>query len=224
MSTLAVFLAIGGGAWAATGGFVSSKGTVTACVASHGGAVRIIRAGAHCRRGESSIALAHAPSRGPAGPRGPVGPTGQIGPAGNDGYSIQIWVNGQVSFAGNQIRVKCEEPWHCTAELAMGKPGFLAGTDERGTSNGAITSSNTIYSETPATVTVTGITGKGAQGHAHVTVWQEDGTGWSIDLEQFWDGGLGNSRVIGTAVPVTKPVCSGYIPGSPPCHSLPWSG
>jgi hypothetical protein len=220
MSTLAVFLAIGGGAWAASGGFVSSNGTIAACVASRGGAVRIVRVHAHCKRGELPLALAHAPAR-PV--RGPMGPAGPAGPAGPGGYSIQIYSGGQVTFAGNQIRLKCEEPGHCTAQVAMSGPGLLAGSDERGTSNGAITTSKTLYAETPATVDVTSITGKGTQSRSHATVWLEDGTGWAIDLDLFTES-LGNARLIGTAMPVTRAVCVGYIPPGPPCHLLPSSG
>jgi hypothetical protein len=226
VSTLAVFLAIGGGAWAASGGFVSSKGTIAACVALRGGAVRIVPVHAHCKRAELPVALAHAqagPVRGPMGPPGSAGPTGPPGPAGPGGYSIQIYVGGQVTFAGNHIRLKCEEPGHCTAQVAMGGSGLLAGSDERGTSNGAITTSKTVYAETPATVDVTSITGKGTQSRSHATVWLEDGTGWSIDLELFTES-LGNARLIGTAIPVTRAVCVGYIPPGPPCHLLPSSG
>ena len=225
ISTLALFLAIGGGAWAASGGFVSSKGTVNSCVPRRGGVLRVVRQGAHCKRGYTGLALAHGPVtvKGPAGPKGPEGPAGPTGPAGPGGYSIQIWAGGQVTVAGNQIRLKCPEPGHCTAQVAMSGPGLLAGTDQRGTSNGAITESRAVDAETPATVDVTAISGKGTQGHAHATVWLEDGSGWSIDLEVFTDT-LGNARLIGTAVPVNKPVCWGYIPPGPPCRLLPSSG
>src|SRR5438270_5767250 len=51
MATLALFVALGGGAYAASGGLVSSSGYVQECVRSRGGVPRVVHAHARCSRG-----------------------------------------------------------------------------------------------------------------------------------------------------------------------------
>jgi hypothetical protein len=75
-ATLAVFLAAGGVAWAASG---ISGNTIHACYKKRGGAVRIA---GRCRRNEKGVSWNRV---GPAGPRGGTGRTGKTGGTGATG-------------------------------------------------------------------------------------------------------------------------------------------
>jgi hypothetical protein len=75
-ATLAVFLAAGGVAWAASG---ISGNTIHGCYKKRGGALRIA---AHCRRNEKGVSWSKV---GPPGPRGATGRTGKTGATGAAG-------------------------------------------------------------------------------------------------------------------------------------------
>jgi hypothetical protein len=82
ISTLALFIALGGGAYAASGGFTSTTGAVRFCVARNGSA-SIVRAGRKCGRRQTTLILNQkgvSGARGPAGTRGAQGPQGPVGP------------------------------------------------------------------------------------------------------------------------------------------------
>jgi hypothetical protein len=81
VATLALFVALGGGAYAAAGGFVSSTGTVRLCVGRAGG-VNLARNGHRCRRGTSTILLNQKGRSGLTGSRGAAGAKGAQGPVG----------------------------------------------------------------------------------------------------------------------------------------------
>lgn len=108
MSTIAVFLALGGGAWAVTA--QQKPLTVTACVKKAGaqkGQLRVISTKAKCSKTERKLAWTSASATstpgpltgasgqdgvtgsggvsGASGPAGPAGATGPAGPAGADG-------------------------------------------------------------------------------------------------------------------------------------------
>jgi hypothetical protein len=80
-ATLALFLALGGGAYAASGGFVSSSGTVRFCI-GRGGGVSVARAGRHCRRGTTTVTMNQKGRTGLTGSRGAAGAKGAQGPVG----------------------------------------------------------------------------------------------------------------------------------------------
>jgi hypothetical protein len=87
-ATLALVLAMSGGAIAATGGF-GGGGKLTACVNSEG-ALRLLKAGRHCRRGQKPVTWNQqgpAGARGAAGAPGVPGAPGPTGPAGKNGTS-----------------------------------------------------------------------------------------------------------------------------------------
>src|SRR5438270_12500557 len=98
-ATLAVFLAAGGVAWAASG----SGGVIHACYKKRGGALRIAH---RCRHGERPLSWNQV---GPVGPRGfkgssvkgktgatgPPGPTGPQGPTGKEGAKGETGRPGQ---------------------------------------------------------------------------------------------------------------------------------
>jgi hypothetical protein len=77
---LALFVALGGGAYAVT--FVSSSGNVKVCVKKSNGAMRAVAAGTKCRKSEQTLTLNQ---RGPIGPTGPAGVAGSPGAPGTPG-------------------------------------------------------------------------------------------------------------------------------------------
>jgi hypothetical protein len=95
VATAALFVALGGGAYAAAGNpFVSSSGTLQGCVAKRGGPLVIIRAGRRCPHGKVALRLDQTGRHGSAGStgiqgsqgiqglQGVTGPPGGTGPTG----------------------------------------------------------------------------------------------------------------------------------------------
>jgi hypothetical protein len=83
-SSLALFIALGGGAYAATGGFVGPGGSVRACVGKHG-AVTIVKPGGRCPHHTTTLLLDQTGRPGSNGLNGAQGPAGPAtGPAGGD--------------------------------------------------------------------------------------------------------------------------------------------
>jgi hypothetical protein len=78
-ATFALFVALGGGAYAATNVFVSRTGAVRFCVARNGVA-SVVKAGRKCRRSQKTLILNQ---KGPTGLSGPAGSRGKTGPAGS---------------------------------------------------------------------------------------------------------------------------------------------
>ncbi|HET8535769.1 MAG TPA: hypothetical protein VFL73_01200 [Solirubrobacteraceae bacterium] len=78
---LALVVALGGTSYAVTAKrFVGNDGQVHACAKNKGGAVRLVRGKAKCRRGEQKVAWSQT---GPRGAAGVAGRDGQPGPAGS---------------------------------------------------------------------------------------------------------------------------------------------
>jgi hypothetical protein len=82
MSTVAVFIALGGGAFAASK-FVGSHGVVSLCVSSNGN-VKVLAQKKRCAKHTQLVSVN---TRGVAGPRGPAGTTGATGATGAPGAS-----------------------------------------------------------------------------------------------------------------------------------------
>src|SRR3954470_4590334 len=83
---LALCVALGGGAWAAS--TIGGGGKVTACYRAGGkskGLVRLVPAGAACKRGETAIAWSITGPRGASGATGASGAAGAAGPPGAKG-------------------------------------------------------------------------------------------------------------------------------------------
>lgn len=81
--SLALFIALGGGAYAATGGLVTSAGTVKLCANSHG-ALTVVKSSKACRKGTTTLLINQkgiAGAGGASGPQGPAGPAGPVGPS-----------------------------------------------------------------------------------------------------------------------------------------------
>ncbi len=81
VASLALFVALGGGAYAAAGGsFVAGKnGTIKGCVPKRGGALRVVMVGKRCPRGTVALKFNTKGRQGTAGPKGVPGPTGPAG-------------------------------------------------------------------------------------------------------------------------------------------------
>jgi hypothetical protein len=97
-ATLALVLAASGGAVAATGGFTSG-GKLQACVTG-GGSLKLVKAGAKCRKGQKLVSWSQA---GPAGPKGVAGAPGAPGGTGPAGASaVTLWA--EVDAGGVLLR------------------------------------------------------------------------------------------------------------------------
>jgi hypothetical protein len=223
LSTLALFAALGGGAYAASSGLVSSSGFVQECVKSRGGIPRVVRAHARCSHGTIPLFLATPGAvtlRGARGPKGATGPrghtgktgaTGAQGPAGAPGasgaasYSFSLArgsSNAQgiaSTFGANEMRLVCGAG-KCQAQVLVSGAVRAAGTDSRGEVNGTPVT-KLIKSATPAQATLTEIDGEHGENVSvgAATVSLADGSGWRVEVELTNDGS-GNVQLSGTAV------------------------
>jgi hypothetical protein len=77
-----------------------SDQTLRACVNNRSGAVRMVPAGAVCRRTESLVSWASSGPAGPAGLQGPAGPQGPDGPAGAKGPKGDTGAQGSSGNSG----------------------------------------------------------------------------------------------------------------------------
>ncbi len=87
IATMALFAALGGGAYAAAdGSFVArSSGAINGCVPATGGALRVVKVGGRCPRGTVALSFNAQGRAGKAGPQGRTGPAGARGPRGMAG-------------------------------------------------------------------------------------------------------------------------------------------
>jgi hypothetical protein len=108
----AMFIALGGGAYAATGGFVGSKGTVHGCVSpaesGEKGELRIIKSGQKCAQGETALSFNTKGSRGARGKAGVAGKPGAPGAEGKEGKQGPPGISGQTRW-GNVLVEKGHE-------------------------------------------------------------------------------------------------------------------
>lgn len=74
-ATLALVLALGGGAYAAANSIPGPGGVIDGCYQRQGGGLRLVRAGKRCSRNENAIAFNQQGSPGRQGVAGPVGPS-----------------------------------------------------------------------------------------------------------------------------------------------------
>jgi hypothetical protein len=102
-ATLAVVLAMSGGAIAATGGFTSG-GTLRACVNQEGG-LKLLKSGKKCKKGQSVISWNQVGPKGLAGIQGPAGSAGAPGAPGTPGTpgasSVSLWA--EVDASGHVV-------------------------------------------------------------------------------------------------------------------------
>ena len=102
MATIAVFLALGGGAFAATTGFTSKGGTIHGCVSTRSHVLTVLKAGKRCGRGHVALAFNAKGIPGARGPVGATGPTGPAGPAGPKGATGAKGAAGAKGATGRQ--------------------------------------------------------------------------------------------------------------------------
>ncbi len=109
-STLALFLALGGGAFAATK-FVGGNGVVRLCV-SRSGAAKVLKVGQKCGKGKTQI---------PVNQTGPQGPRGLQGPPGSGGSSYAagsgLTLNGN-TFSANLSQLQARVGG-CTSDQVL---------------------------------------------------------------------------------------------------------
>jgi hypothetical protein len=98
MSTLALFVALGGGAFAA-GNFVATNGVVRLCVPGNGVA-KVLKVGQKCGKGKRQIPINQTGPQGLRGPQGPQGPLGPQGPPGSGG-SASYTAGAGLTLTGN---------------------------------------------------------------------------------------------------------------------------
>jgi len=142
MSTIAVFAALGGGAYAATSSIPGPDGVVHSCYQVRKGALRVVPAGKKCAKGERALAFSQHGARGLAGTpggAGAAGAKGEPGPQGPGATSFSIALaqgagsttlatlsNGLIlTGACNPASVEVE-----VASTAPGKPLELSGTNK----------------------------------------------------------------------------------------------
>src|SRR5437763_1340194 len=102
-SSLALFAALGGGAYAATAGsFVSSSGVIRGCV-KRGGALLVARSNRHCPHGTVTLPFNQRGIRGATGPSGPRGRTGATGATGKTGAAGANGKNGEPGAPGTAL-------------------------------------------------------------------------------------------------------------------------
>src|SRR6202042_3121535 len=70
MATVAVFLALGGGGFAATTGFQANNGTIHGCISKRTHVLTVLKTGTRCAPGRVALAFN---AKGVTGARGPAG-------------------------------------------------------------------------------------------------------------------------------------------------------
>jgi hypothetical protein len=96
-ATLAVVLAMSGGAIAATGGFANG-GALRACVNQEGG-LRLLKSGKKCKKGQSVIGWSQVGPKGLTGVQGPAGAAGTPGAPGAP--AVTLWA--EVDASGRVV-------------------------------------------------------------------------------------------------------------------------
>jgi hypothetical protein len=148
MSSIAVFMALGGGAYAATGGFVASGGAIKGCVSKEEqGELKVLKQGGSCPKESTPIAFnarGRRGLRGAAGAKGATGPqglagaagiAGKEGPQGPAGVSGQTrWGNVLIAPGGSDVTVATVGPFVLKAQCSASGEGKYLLTDASGAS------------------------------------------------------------------------------------------
>lgn len=91
ISTLALFLALGGGAaWGIGRSIPGPDGTIHACYAINGGTLRVIDSDASCKLLEKKLSWNQKGAKGDPGPKGDQGAKGDPGPPGSGFGGLQV--------------------------------------------------------------------------------------------------------------------------------------
>jgi hypothetical protein len=108
MATIALFIALGGGAYAAVSSIPGPDGVIHGCYAKRRGNLRLVPSGRRCTRSERAIAFME---MGPPGPKGSRGSQGAKGTAGTKGTT---GIKGEQGPAG---------PGAATFSTTLAQPG-----------------------------------------------------------------------------------------------------
>jgi type VI protein secretion system component Hcp len=100
VASVALFLALGGGAYAAVSGIPGKDGRINGCYNTSSGALRVLAEGRSCTRHEKALAWNEAGPRGEAGARGATGATGATGPLGPVGPGGAVGPQGAAGAQG----------------------------------------------------------------------------------------------------------------------------
>jgi hypothetical protein len=103
MATIAVFAALGGGAYAAVSSIPGPDGVIHGCYKKKGGILRLVAAGRRCSRAENAIAFnqrGRAGRSGSTGARGLAGARGATGPRGVQGVQGVPGAKGETGAPG----------------------------------------------------------------------------------------------------------------------------
>jgi len=96
IGALALFVALGGTGYAATGGF-SQGGTLRACVNAEGG-MRLLKSGRRCHKGQKAVAWNQQGIKGATGSPGAPGAQGSQGPIGpSNAYETSLGATGPIA-------------------------------------------------------------------------------------------------------------------------------
>ena len=136
---LALFVALGGVSYAASGGFASNGGQLTACVGANG-AMTLLKTGKHCRHGQTQVAWSEKGPAGAPGAKGETGAQGAVGPIGLPGTNgtpanvmwAQIEIDGVIEAGHGVTRVEDlgKSPYHVTFERPVDKCAVVATPDD----------------------------------------------------------------------------------------------
>ena len=85
VASIALFVALGGGAYAASSGFVGRGGRVQGCVSRKDGDLQVVKVGKRCSKRKLSLILDGQATNGANGAQGPRGPQGAPGSQGIQG-------------------------------------------------------------------------------------------------------------------------------------------
>jgi hypothetical protein len=182
MATVALFVALGGGAYGAISSIPGSDGVIHGCYQKTKGTLRVVRAGRKCLRSERALAWSQ---RGPAGVQGPQGAQGLQGLQGLQGGQgapgtavayAHVNVDGSVDAANSKnitsanVTKAASNSIYCFSNLVFVPHGLVASLDITSGSSAGVTAVQTF-------VNAGDLTGIGCPAGAHTAVFETDNTG-----------------------------------------------
>jgi len=187
LATAAIFVALGGGAYAVTAS-PSANTVVFACAKKKAGALRTVSKAKRCKRGERKISWNVGGARGPGGSKGDPGAAGPAGPPGADGPGGAAGATG-ASAATPETLPLLSENWGGFGNPAWtNQPAAL--TELFGTTVGRLKADLTASAQVRLQ---TNVATAGATAAALRVQYSTDQSSWS-----YLDGSAGPSVGVGT--------------------------